>query len=696
LEYFYNDVCSVPWFVIFDLDNVDDKVAFLNDNVTRLFDFHAPIVSRQVRGPSKPWITPNVKRTMKERNKARTKYETTRNENDLLRYRELRNFTTTIVRQEKRSFLDFTFRNTSGKEAWTKLRKCQIYKTGKKTEVPDHLKDVNQLNAHFLSVQSNAFPDFNLLRHYYNNLKNGIISILAFSEISDEDVCKIINSITSNATGVDGVSIKMIKLCCPLLIPYIRHIINHCITSNTYPSVWKEASIIPIPKTKNPISVDDLRPVSVLPALSKVFEKAIVYQLKHHLESNSILPAAQSGFRAGYGCPAALLSITDDLLRAIDDGKAAVMVLLDYSRAFDTINHELLLSQLHFIGLGDGAVALLAAYISGRRQRVTLGTLRSASLSVASGVPQGSILGPVLYTIYTATLYDCLEHCSFHAYADDTQLYYAFNTSQSQNSISLVNKDLNRLVEMSNRHNLQINSSKCSVLLFGCRSWRLGEGQNVKISIGDNDLPICERAKNLGVIIDSDLRFKSYISSLLQKSYSTLKLLYSNRHILNKDLKITLCDSLILSNFNYCDVLYNSCLDQQDCKRIQMVQNACLRFIYGLRKHDHVSQYLERAGWMCMADRRTCHCCVFYHKILIFKSPPYLYHKIKFRTDIHNINVRRKDFISIPKYRLEIFKRSFSYSIASNYNKLPPQLKNLSISLFRRKIKDTVLKNEIV
>jgi len=180
----------------------------------------------------------------------------------------------------------------------------------------------------------------------------------------EDDIDKALSLISSNSVGSDCISAKMLRLCCPLLLQYFRHIFNFCITNSTFPSCWKESLLLPLPKVKNPTQLSELRPISILPVLSKMFERVLAEQLRTHINSCAILPSYQSGFRSGYSCASALLSVIDDIFKALDSGHMAALVLLDYSKAFDTINHQLLISILHYIGLGVASTSLIQAYIN--------------------------------------------------------------------------------------------------------------------------------------------------------------------------------------------------------------------------------------------------------------------------------------------------------------------------------------------
>ncbi|XP_045477886.1 uncharacterized protein LOC123683034 [Harmonia axyridis] len=197
-----------------------------------------------------------------------------------------------------------------------------------------------------------------------------------------------------------------------------------------YPTTWKKALVIPKPKKTSPKEYRDLRPISILPCLSKILEKIINEQLINHIEANNILPETQSGFRKYHNCSTTLADITDDIFRATDNGKSTLLVLLDYSRAFDTLDRSILLAALHYIGLGESAVAFFSSYFDGRTQRVMIDGVLSEELPVTRGCAQGSILGATLYIVYTSEQDCSFNKCKAHYYADDTQLNITFTSMQ--------------------------------------------------------------------------------------------------------------------------------------------------------------------------------------------------------------------------------------------------------------------------
>lgn len=171
-------------------------------------------------------------------------------------------------------------------------------------------------------------------------------------------------------------------------------------------------------------------------------------------------------------------------------------------------------------------------------------------------------------------------------------------------------------------------------------------------------------------------------------------MIYGHRHYLDEDTKILLCDSLVLSHFNHCDSVYGPCLDSCDVRRIQKVQNSCLRLIYGIRHRQRISHKLRDAKWLNMYNRRKLHMTYFFYKIVKYKSPSYLHDKISYRTDIHNINIRRKNLLTIPRHNKQLFKRSFSYNIATCINLINVSGSAHSNLTFKKNYKKYLLENQ--
>lgn len=691
-EEFEKDLNLLPLQQIYFTDNINHKLRILNNNIVYLFDKHAPFKTVKITKKPAPWLTDTIKLMMKLRDKAKFKFKMSRSVAHWDYYKTLRNLTTASIKREKKAYFTYKLKQCNTKDFWRELSYLNIQKC-RDRQIPENLCNPNEINNYFVDSIPTLLADKETENFYLNSSTQNVK--FEFSTVTEHEVLSLVNGVKSNAVGSDGINIKMLKLCCPVIIKYITHIINSCITKHVFPDSWKAAIVIPLPKVNEPKTYSDLRPISILPTLSKILEKLMNKQITYYLNSRNLLPETQSGFRQFHSCTTALINITDDILQAYDDGKITVLVLLDYSKAFDTIDRDLLFSILQYIGFSTDAIGLIKSYFDKRLQTIKIDNKISSARQSLRGVPQGSILGPLFYTIYTFNFSRYIEFSKIHMYADDTQIYHSFQLSEFNKSIEELTKDLNKLYQVSTKHALKLNPSKSCVVLVGRNSDCEKIKDAVHITINNAEIAVKDEAKNLGLILDSSFRYKSYINSCIQKAYLNLKLLFPHRAYLDQTQKKILCETLVLSHFTYCCEIYSNCIDYDTSMRIQRVQNSCLRYIYGIRKYDHISSALKNSNWLNMKNRRLLQTASLYHKIILNKKPPYLYNKITFRTDVHNLNLRFRGLITAPQHRTAIFERSFQYNISKIYNNIPSYLKSLSIKSFRKQYSNKLLQLQI-
>ena len=514
--------------------------------------------------------------------------------------------------------------------------------------------------------------------------------------VTSEVVLKYLLHIRTNACGVDGINSKMLKLCVPYCIFALTHIVNFSISSNVYPIIWKKAHVKPLPKVKNPTEFKDYRPISLLPTLSKILERVVYAQVSTYLTDHDLLNSNQSGFRSKHSTTTALLKISTDIIDSIDRGDATILTLLDYSKAFDTINHNLLLSKLTSLGFMDQSIKWFKSYLNNRCQRVFRNDKLSDWANINNGVPQGSILGPLLFIILSQDISNVIRNSSHHLYADDTQVYTSSTLNTLHNSVTNLNNDLTFIKSWSLNNGLKLNESKC-VSMFLASPYNINQIKTLNlspISISDFSLPSVSQCKNLGVIFDTHMSWEPHINSLISKSYYKLRNLYRFKNFLSSSIKLQLCNSLILSNFNYCDVLFGN-ISVMLQKKIQRVQNSCLRFCFSLKRRDHISPYLMSSGWLNMCNRRRSHSLTQVYKILHNDCPAYLASPMQRLNVEHNHLTRSANHLPIPHFNRSIKERSFYVAAVREFNGLPQIIKNsTSLNVFKNKIKAFVLSEQ--
>ncbi|KAJ4428824.1 hypothetical protein ANN_25817 [Periplaneta americana] len=234
-----------------------------------------------------------------------------------------------------------------------------------------------------------------------------------------------------------------------------------------FPKIWKQAFVLPLPKVKVPTDPNDYRPISILPAISKALERIVHRQITNYMNEHKLFDKYQSGFRAGHNTSTALLKVTEDIREAIDSNKVTILTLLDLSKAFNSVNFDLLTHKLRNLHLSETAVSWFESYLRERQQCVVSGNRSSSWFNITSGIPQGSVLGPLLFTIYVSDITSHVKHCNYHLYADDLQCYISSRLDRINDAIDKLNKDIDSIVTWTKKFHLNINPGKTQAIILG-------------------------------------------------------------------------------------------------------------------------------------------------------------------------------------------------------------------------------------
>ena len=679
---------AIDWESIYELDSVDAMVDTFNHCVTTLFDTHAPLKTVKIReSKSLPWVTDNVKLMIDLRNEAHTRSRRTGTERDRHQYKELRELVARSIFWEKRAYYNQLVNSQLGdsKKLWKNIKSKVIVNPTKSDSLPESFSDPNLINAHFLRVPGSDVVQISDLTYYeYHRHSDAVFKL---SPVSETEIAKYIRSMTSNAVGGDGITRDMLILTLPRTLAVITAIINRSISTGRVPRQWKHSLVTPIPKVDDPSDLKDLRPISILPYMSKILEKSIYSQLYGFVERNNILPSMQSGFRRGRGTVTALLDVTDNVLAEQDSGCGTVLTLLDFSRAFDCLNTSLLISKLAFYGIDRQSISWFDSYLTQRSQSVRLvgadgGVRISNACLVDRGVPQGSILGPLLFIIYSADLSKAIKHSRFHCYADDVQLYISAPPNDMKAALCKMGEDLDRIANWSDRNCLVLNAEKSKYLILGSKSQvQKIVSANPRVEIQGQHIASVHEARNLGLLFDSHLHFEGHLMRLVKSCFYRLRVLYKIRNLLSEDARIRLCETLILSILNYGDLVYGPRMLSGAQRLIQRVQNACCRFCFHVPPRSHITPFLDKASMLNMRSRRQLHLASLMFDVVNFARPDYLHRKLRFPTDFDSRYGTRaaRPPLSTHMHRTAAFEGSFRHQATKCWNNVPPPLRDITV-----------------
>ena len=478
---------------------------------------------------------------------------------------------------------------------------------------------------------------------------------------------------SNKAPGIDKVPIRVIKDCLPAILPSITSIINTTFESAIFPNMWKIAVVTPIPKEGDDEVPNNNRPISLLPVLSKVCERVAHNQFSSYLLSRDHLSCKQSGNKQWHSTETSLIHTTDIILSAIDKKKLTAVVLLDMSKAFDSINHQILLEKLQDVGASPPVIHWFYSYLSSRYQVVRINTTLSDRLPVASGVPQGSILGPLLFNIYVNDLPLVPEHCAPQCYVDDTKLLMSFRLQDQSSVMDKMNKDLLKIRNWCFDNQLLLNPDKTKLIIFGSRQMAT-KVEDFRLSLLGKELVPVKVVKDLGIILDSNLTYNEHIITTVSACMKRLGQINRVKHAFDQRTLTIIINSLVFSKLFYCSNVWSN-TTERNLDKLQAVQNFACRIISGARKFDHITPILKRLQWLPVRDQLYYRQAIMCFKCMTGSAPGYLTEQFIKRSDVSKRSTRNAQALDIPLFRSASGQKTFYYQVVSLWNSLTPKLK---------------------
>lgn len=689
ISLFTEVVANENWFQISNISDAND--AFEEFYALYKDKFHSSFPVKNTKVVDKynrsPYISTALKNSIKEKHRLErlaSKWPLSYG----LRYKTYRNQLVTLLRVAKNKYFQDKFKNQQGnsKLIWNTINNL-LGRNNNKSANEIKLKNnkdltANVFNDHFLkkteSSQQQTVALQNSHRQFFNNSAN--ISLYLCPVTREEINLYLTNLKTNTAPGYDEIPPRLLKITAQYIDVPLAHIINLCFRQGCFPDKLKIAKVIPIFKSGDLEDENNYRPISILPSISKVFEKAIVHRLKGFLEDFNLLSDNQFGFRNNKSTEKAIMQFTSKVYSNLERKRYVAGIFLDLSKAFDTLNHAILVDKLYNIGVRGIPLKLFESYLTNRKQSVYCNKKSSQLKFIDTGVPQGSILGPLLFLIYINDISNATEKFNYVLFADDTNLL--LHDDNLNHLHAALNIELEKISKWVSANKLKVNAAKTNYILFQNRS--------VEYSIGPVYMEGCELkrvsyTKFLGIIIDENLNWKNHIQSLCLKLSKICGVMYKIRYNLTVDALKNLYYSLCYPHFIYCLSIWG-CTWPSVAKEIIVMQKKILRTITYKGKHDS-TQLLFNELKLLKFDYLLQYFCLLavYNDLNESKSNRQLFKHVNHSQGTRGNNVN----LMCPQHRTTLYKFSIHCFGPKCWNALPDNLKTITnLNLFKSKLKN--------
>ena len=686
----------------------NEQIKFLNDSIINVFNNYCPNKIITCQDKDAPWMTDVIKRLLKEKELIYKQYKNGFRNEDKTSLNKKQKECSLAISAAKELYLINEGNKLNDpllgpKRYWSILNRFLNKK--KIPLIPPILHDGNFI--------TDTLKKADLFNNYFSNQCTPIINdsqLPAFSyrtnsrlndiNINLQTISDIISELNPNKShGCDNISIKMIHICRNQIVFPLKLIFESCVNSGLYPDLWKMSNVCPVHKKESKNLLKNYRPISLLPIFSKIFEKIIYNSLYSYIITNGLLNPCQSGFQKGDSCVSQLLRITHDIYKNLDSDPPVDTrsIFLDMSKAFDKVWHKGLLYKLKVYGIQGKLFNLLHNYLNDRKQRTLINGQESSWKNIYSGVPQGSVLGPLLFLLYINDLPDDLQ-CSPKLFADDVSLNEHMNSIPA--STTRLRHDLNNIEQWAYQWKMIFNpdlDKPANEVVFSNRTHL----NLPDLQFADGMIQSVKSHKHLGLILDSKLNFNLHLKEKIGKANTGILMIRKLYKYLPRHSLINIYKSFIRPHLDYCDIIYHRpCCDDimmQNTSyqyiqhpnvlftdKIESVQYNAALAITGCVRGTSREKIYNELGMESLYDRRTFHRLLYLYKIKNNWLPLYLKNQVPHPIpNFHETRIHRSTWISTRtnKYKYSFFPHSVnSWSNLSNFIKVSP-----SINIFKKR-----------
>ena len=685
----------------------------LVDNFCNILEKHAPLKSRYIRGNNAAFMNKELRKAIMIRSKLKNTFNKIKSNENWRLYKKQRNICNKIKRKAKRKYFNKLANNPNPKDFWNTMKPFISDKGSYTSE--DYMLEENDIIVRDNHKIANIFND--LFVNIIERSTGKSIEALSSNETIEQTIQKyrdhpsikliksthtdtnfsmplakegsikriLLNLDPRKAPGSDKIPPKIVIRSAEILSKPLTKIINATITRQKFPDNAKLTRVTPIyknPKDGSRLKSTNYRPISVLSVFSKVIEKH--YETSMNDFVNSILSKYISGFRKGHSCQHVLLRLTEEWRKQLDNNKVFGALFIDLSKAFDCLPHDLLLAKLEAYGFDMCTLKLFKSYLTKRKQFVSIHGIFSDVLEILSGVPQGSILGPILFNIFLNDLLYYVKSTNTHNYADDNVLSAATNCIDEL--IKILEKGADEALEWIDFNFMYANLDKFQAII-STKDKR--DTKDLEIRVGNKKIKTKEEVVQLGVVIDNKLCFDLYISDLLKKASAKLNAIKRKGNYLSQSQRATLCNSYVNSYFKYCSLVWHFG-SVKNIHNTEKLHERAIRFVYDDYESDYFELLKEKKLCTLYTQRLQDMCCEIY-KAIKCNSSAYMNDLIKKRPSSYKSKQELDLYISKVN-QVTFGYKSFSVIAPKIWNSIPKSIRALeTYNTFQPEIKKITL-----
>lgn len=704
LDTFRREIAQICWDPVYKSVNANEAyeifMCLLRKTYHKCFKYKTVETLKKGR---KQWMTRECLEMIKKKNLLYAKFVKTRHHNDLSEFKRYRNFVTKQLRKTKDAYYEALFKrvSTRGDVLWREINKLLNRSCSRDNALELNIDNkivkgqelANKFNVYFTTLVSSDLsnPSRACNSDYRDFLGVPNMSTAYFLNTTPEEVLSVFMSLkNTTARDIDDLQIRPIKAALDLLLPVLTHLFNICLSTGVFPEKMKHARVSVLYKSGDRNIFSNYRPISILPVISKGLEKIIYQRVMSFCEKYSILSPHQFGFRRGMSTELALLTQKELILNSFEKKLLTLGVFIDYSKAFDRINHEVLYAKLRHYGFRGTPLDFLKSYLSQRKQSVVINDSQSSLLTITSGVPQGSILGPLLFNIYINDITSVSKYVDFIIYADDTSIFFHGNDlgklADSANNI------LNDIFIWSTANYLMINTKKSKAVVFAPVQKAVCRG--LDIYLGPEKIEVVKEVSSLGVIFNENLNWDEHVNKVTRNIARTCGALSKLRQILPANIKLLLYNTLFSSHINYCSLVWAD-TSKANRNKIFLLQKKAIRHIANVPYDAHTSHLFREYKILPIDHIHSFNLIMKYKQSLLSNNACFLKLCNLRKNTQSYYDIRKRPSWFVPYSRTNHGLRRLEHCIPACFNMF--ENKNIDIfNIHKKQLKNLLIQNGAV